>query len=265
MAVATSTGDGELNGWVVFFGSGVLLGRAAFRPRYVFGPEEPGSATLNRIRAALGLLVALLVWIVFSTESPLHAVTGSVAVWLFAAALSIPPYLLVVAVMVAASRERRLTLRRMAQGPLLSMLVVLLLGSAIFLIARPGHGFLRPDRVDSMPGLVKPFYIYAGLQVMLCSFTSTYYIWVHAYRAIDGHPLLRPLVTPVLAWVGAYCTLAFGIAAASGVPAPVAWATSIGGAGTVTVLAVLEYVRTSRHLGITFRAATPRVAARHGH
>jgi hypothetical protein len=256
-AVATSTGNDEVNGWVVFLGSGVLLGRAIFRPRHVFGPEERGSARLNRIRAVLGLLVGSLIWTVYSTEPPLRAVSGSAAMWVFAAALSIPPYLLMVAVMVGASRERRLTLRRMARGPLLSMLLAVLVVSALYLVSRPDHGFLRPDRVDSMPGMVKPFFIYAGLQVMLCAFTSTYYIWVHAYRAIDGHPLLRPLVTPLLAWVGAYCALGFGIAEASGVPAPVAWVSSIGGAVMVTVLAVLEYVRTSRYLGITFRTATP--------
>lgn len=255
--MTTSTGNDGGNGCALFLAFGILLGRALFRPRYVFGPEEPGSARLNRIRAVLGLVVGLVVWTVYSTETPLRAISGSAAVWVFAAVLSIPLYLLVIAVMVVASRERRLTLTRMARGPLLSMLLFLLLGTAIYLLTRPGHGFLRPDRVDSMPALVKPFYIYAGLQAMLYAFTSTYYIWVHAYRAIDGHPLLRPLVTPLFAWVGGFCAVQFGIAQASGVPAPLAWASSIGGAVIVTVLAVLEYVRTGRHLGITFRTATP--------
>jgi hypothetical protein len=246
--------------WVYLVFPGFMLARGAFAPRGVFGPEPPDVAALNRIRAVVGLLTALGIWAVYGSRGPMEAVVNTVVLYVVAAVLVVPLYLLIMIVMVLASRDRRAQWSTMLRGPLVSMVALPLLLGAFYLVTKLGF---TPDAAKRQNPLVALVMFYFGIQLALCAFAIPYYAWVHGYRAVDGNPLLRPLVTPVLAWTGVALGQLFGdFFTDAGVPGPLAVATSIGGAVVMTLLAVWEYRSVAHHYGITFRSGPPPVLLR---
>jgi hypothetical protein len=105
----------------------------------------------------------------------------------FCGAAVVPLYLLLVAVMVLVSRDRRETWSRMWHGPVTSMLLLGVLLGGAYLVTKAGF---TPDNAGRQNPLVALVMFYFGIQLALAAFTIPYYAWVHGYRAIDGSPLL---------------------------------------------------------------------------
>jgi hypothetical protein len=242
-------------GWVLV--PGWMLARLMFSPQYVHGAEDETVARVNWVRAALGLLIAAVVWVVYSNVGFWEAIFRAVAGYLLSALLVLPPFLALVAVLVLAARRRREALQRMLSGPLLSVLLMLLAGGSV--VGATEVVNLEQRLRELEPRVLLP---YVMLQVALLVVGGIYYMWVHGFRAIDGNPLLRPLVTPLFVWANALLNLVleenfeqwYGV---SGVPAWLALTTSFGGAILVTAMAVWEYRHVSQLMGISFRSGPP--------
>jgi hypothetical protein len=240
-------------GWV--FLPSIMLARLLFRPRYVHGPEDPRVALANRLRAATGAAVGIGVWVAYSKLPATEALAQTLLGYLCGLALALPPYLLFVAILVVATRRHREALRRMLAGPLLSIALTLVV---VAVLLGAVYGKLHYRLSLFMPPGLASFVI---LQVILLTLATSYWVWMHGFRAVDGNPLLRPLVTPLFAWAGAVVNQFVDLFEQPGtVPDWVTRTTSFGGAVLVTGFAVWEYRRVSRVMRITLRSGPPPLA-----
>lgn len=245
--------------WVYLAFPGFMLARAIFKPRYVHGPEEPAVAMMNRLRAVVSLVTGLVLWAVYGSLGPVDAFTHMIVMFTFCGAVVVPLYLLLVAVMVLVSRDRRAAWSRMWHGPVTSIVLLGVLMGGAYLVTKAGF---TPDNAREQNPLVTLVMFYLGIQLALAAFTIPYYAWVHGYRAIDGSPLLRPLVMPLFAWTAVVVDRLFGDWQDTGVPDTLALVTSVSGAVVVTLLAVVEYRMAARYHGIGFRSPPPPLLVR---
>lgn len=240
---------------------GWMIGREMFRPLYVHGPENPTVATVNRVRAAAGAVLGVGIWAAYSRLPWYLASVNALTGYFFGVVLALPLCLAVIAAVVLATRppRRREALARMRSGPLASILLMFV----VFGVLACGVWGDLDRRLDFLP---KGVFAYVNAQLVLLVLGSGFYVWVHGFRAVDGNPLLRPLLIPLFAWAGAVVNLFLdrtGLVDPSGVPVWLALATSFGGAALVTALAVWEYRRVSQVLGTGLRAGPPPLAPSH--
>ena len=239
-------------GWLLF--PGAVLAYRFFRPWYLHGPEDPVVARVNRARALTGMLVAATVWLVHSEATASDVINEAFAQYVFGAAVGMPFVLAAMVVLVVlATANRRRTAYRMLIGP--GPRIVTVLAVVVFGVV----GWLPPFNPGSSSavGVPVPIAPYVNLQVALFLVTATVLVWLHAYGAIDGHPLLRPMITPAFAWCGAGINL-FGDA--DGVPLWIRLLVTVGGAAIITALAVWEFRRVRQSMNLSLRAGPPPLA-----
>lgn len=114
----------------------------------------------------------------------------------------------------------------------------------IFLVVMPVLGKLLPALSDNflaaIVGGIVSIAFFFWILIFLCR--TTYLLATGLFRLGDGHPLLPPVVGTIAAWVLAVKSLVTnGIS--GGEPVVVTLALLLGGPASITVLAVVEFLR----------------------
>jgi hypothetical protein len=264
-----------------------VLAHRILRPSHRIGRPDRLMGNLNRVRAWLGLMIVLAVFLRALYKETSHAAQGS-------GTLTKPQASQIVPELVAA------LVRRMVLLPAYGMVGIVLIGCFLVMLARPELRSLTLRQLIYPVRAVGLFLVVPGLGLLLAwgcrkgaglgSNTNTLRtdgtalqlvlswvsmvtaLWVfafalvaiwqvaqHLFSAADGHPMLPALMAMWLAWTFT-CTDMFLktdnplFAGSDIVPDHLKAVVGIGGSAIITALSIWEIRRLGRWNGITWRS-----------
>jgi hypothetical protein len=227
-----------------------------FRPRRRLAPEDPVIRRLGQIRAVggLALIAFIALWFGSYSELGLENYLEGLAL---TSVLAIPSALLLMALLVRLTEptRRRAALRQM-RWPTLSVGAFALVMTALLLFNAGGAAYVgnwltaRGIRIP-LDGLVYGGIF--GLWLLVFCFRSAYLVTRHWFNAVDGHPLLEPLMANWMAWLGVVVTVLTQETGEGAVPPVIAIGMPVGAALVTTALAVAETWQLARRYGISLR------------
>jgi hypothetical protein len=212
--------------------------------------------TLERVRAVRSWLgLGVLVWIAVTYGGTGDAAQGWMVGFVASVLVAIIACPIAVAVMVAVTRsEVRAETRRSLMLPLRSLgLFVLVSAGTLGGLSAFAYGYNRlGDQGTVWVVVLTAVALGVIWWVLRFWFIAVRAIPQHLFRAVDGHPLLPPVIAPWLAWCGALVDL--GDDGGKGaLPTSVRLVGTLGGPITITVLALWEVRRVRGRYGVTFR------------
>jgi hypothetical protein len=261
-----------------------VLAHRMLRPSHRIGHPDRLMGNLNRVRAWLGLMIVLAVFLRALYKENSHAMGTSAK----------PRGLQIVAELVSA------LVRRMVLLPVYGIVGILLIGCVMVLLARPGlrgptlRQLIHPVRAVGLflvvPGVgmalawgcrkgaglgadtntlrtdgttVQLALSWAAMVTALWVFgfaiVAIWQVAQHLFSAADGHPMLPALMAMWLAWTFTCTDLFlktdnFLFAGSDIVPDNLKVVVGVGGSAIITVLSVWELRRLGRWNGITWRS-----------
>jgi hypothetical protein len=212
--------------------------------------------TLERVRAVRSWLgLGVLVWIAITYGGTGNAAQGWMVSFAASVLVAIIACPIAVGIMIALTRpESRAETRRSLMLPLRSLGLFVLVSAAtlggLSALAYGSKGVT--GKGDPLSIALTAVGLGVVWWVLRFWFLAVRAIPQHLFRAVDGHPLLPPVIAPWLAWTGALIDLGDDGAKGS-LPTSVRLIGSLGGPVTITVMSLWEARRVRSRYGVTFR------------
>lgn len=226
-----------------------------FRPRDRFVQPSTVLSVAGWTRTIIGMIIVIGVGIAIQGKDQPELTNDAVVKAQIAAGLAIPSIMLLMGLLIWLTPPPD---RAAARQAMLRPLAVLgaFAGLALAFFARLSIAPLWGTPVDQLGwnrgGPLVGFVLYlTGWWVLITFVVGIVLVGRHWFNAVDGHPLLAPLIGAWMTWLVAGTGLL--IDGADGLSGRTLLLVNLGGPVTVTMLAIVE-ILWLRHRGITFRS-----------